>query len=116
MQVDELPLEMRVHARPPPGFDVYLRRKHDGAPPFRTHDALFKVTRPLYGHPVTGCWWNERFLTFIIGGLDFEVSDSHPSFTFHRKTDGLPTLLLVIVDNTPLAGIPHHVTDVRIRI
>jgi hypothetical protein len=116
LQADELPKEMRVLARPPPGFDVYLRRKYDGAPPFRAYDVFFQIIRPLYGHPVAGRWWNETFLTFIVGELGFEVSDFHPSFLFRREIDAPPTLLLTIVDDTPIAGAPHHVADVRARI
>ena len=65
---------------------------------------------------VAGRWWNEMFLTFIVGEPGFEVSDFRPSFLFRREIDAPPTLLLSIIDDTPIAGAPHHVAAVRARI
>ena len=90
---------------------MHLRRKYDGAPPFSAYDVFFQIIRLLYGHPVAGRWWNEQFLTFIVGELRFEVSGFHPSFIFQREIDAPPALLLTIADDTPIASAPHHVTD-----
>ena len=45
-----------------------------------------------------------------------EKETSRMSFLFRRGTGAPLTLLLTIVDDTPIAGAPHHVADVRARI
>ena len=85
----------------PYGMDAYMHHAHGDRAgwPYDPATHVLRVDGNIWGHPDAGAIWHAVIYPFLTGALGFTPTPLDPCLLYRHEPSGIPTLLLLFVDD-----------------